>query len=225
MIWPKNLIIGFYVAVAVGVTIILAQHQGQARLEDEKQSLEQHRLAAENDSKGLSNRLARMASPPPAQANYLSEMARLRTEVEALRRQTNELQQATIKATRNPPPIPADDQDQVLATLPEDYPQTPQAATQAVLGFFSRGDADGFFKYFGQPGGRKMYDQIFADAQVRNLLGMQIIAVGEPTTNGIASDILMVPYQVRLRDGTERARELRLVQDPETQRWYFKGGL
>jgi len=37
--------------------------------------------------------------------------------------------------------------------------------------------------------------------------------------------MLMVPYKVRLQDGTERERVIQLVQDPETQRWYFKGGL
>jgi hypothetical protein len=35
--------------------------------------------------------------------------------------------------------------------------------------------------------------------------------------------MLMVPYKVRLQDGSEKECELRLVQDQETLRWYFKG--
>lgn len=223
---PKPKFIAFGITVAALVTITLFQRHGRAGLEQENQSLAQQRLALLNDNDGLSNRLARVVpsapAPPP---NYSDELMQLRNAVGALRRQTNQLQNAAAKAGQNPSQTPAEDPDAVLTVLPEDYPQTPQAATQALLGFFSRGDANEFFRYFGQPGGKTMYDQMFADQRVKSLMGMQVVSVGEPTTNSIASDILMVPYKVRLQDGSERERELRLAQDPDTQRWYFKGGL
>jgi hypothetical protein len=109
--------------------------------------------------------------------------------------------------------------------LPEDYPQTAQAAAQSLLDFFSRGDSNQFFTYFGQPGGRAMYDQIFANQRAKDLIGSKVIQIGEAATNGIIPDILFVPYKIQLQDGSEKELQLRLVQDPNTLRWYFKGGI
>jgi hypothetical protein len=215
------------VAVVALVTLTVWQQHGRAGLARESESLEQQRRALENDRDLLSNELAQASSQPVAQpnSNYADELARLRSEVETLRRQTNHLQALAAKAgVGRPRPAPGDP-DQVLAVLPTDYPQTPRAATQTVLGLFGRGDADEFFRYFGQPGGKKMYDDIFANEHAKILIGSQVVSIGEPTTNNIDPSMWMVPYKLRLQDGSEYERELRLVQDLETKRWYFKGGL
>lgn len=225
MMWSWKHFLAFGLAVAALVALTFVQQRGRASLAREHESLEQQRLALQNDEGVLSNELAQAKHQQAPQANFTEELARLRSEVAALRHQTNQLQALALKAGIRPPPPATADPDQVLAVLPADYPQTPQAATQTLLGLFGRGDADEFFRYFGQPGGKKMYDDIFADEHAKSLIGLQVVSIGEPTTNDIDSSMWMVPYKVRLQDGTERDRQLRLVQDPDTQRWYFKGGL
>jgi len=225
MMWSWKQFLAFGLAVAALVALTIWQQRGRTRLARENESLAQQRLALLNDQGLLSNKLAQMNRQPAPQSNYNDELARLRSEVGALRRQTNQLHALAAKAGVARQQSATADPDAVLAVLPADNPQTPQAATQTVLSLFSRGDADEFFRYFGQPGGKQMYDDIFADEHAKSLIGMQVVSIGEPTTNNIDPSMWMVPYKVRLQDGTERERELRMVQDPNTQRWYFKGGL
>jgi len=226
MLYSSKTGIVFGVAVAAAVTLLVWQQRGRAGVAREKEALEQQRLALQNDNGRLADELAQAPRQQQApQANYTGELRRLRSEAGALRLQTNRLQSLATKAAGNQPQTSAADPDAVLAVLPADYPRTPQATTQTMLDLFSRGDADEFFRYFGQPGGKKMYDEIFANEHVKSLIGMQVVSLGETQTNDIDSSMLMVPYKVRLQDGTERERVIQLVQDPETQRWYFKGGL
>lgn len=225
MMWSWKPFLVFGVAVAVLVALTVWQHRSRAQLARENESLEQQRQALLNDQGLLSNKLAQVDHQPAPTANYTNELARLRSEAAALRHQTNQLQSLAAKAGIRHPQSATADPDAVLAVLPADNPQTPQAATQTLLGLFGRGDADEFFRYFGQPGGKQMYDDIFASEYAKRLIGLQVVSIGEPTTNNIDPSMWMVPYTVRLQDGSERQRNLQLIQDPNTLRWYFKGGL
>lgn len=225
MMWSWKQFLAFGLAVAVLVALTVWQHRDRAQLARENESLAQQRLALLNDQGLLSNELAQVNLQQAPTANFTNELARLRSEAAALRRQTNQLHALAAKAGIARQQSATADPDAVLAVLPADNPQTPQAATQTVLSLFSRGDADEFFRYFGQPGGKQMYDDIFADEHAKSLIGSQVVSIGEPTTNNIDPSMWMVPYKIRLQDGTERERELRMIQDPNTLRWYFKGGL
>jgi hypothetical protein len=225
MTWSMKQKVAFSIIVAALVTVVIVQHRTQAGVKAEQLSLQQQLLTLDYDNGRLSNQLAQAIHAPAAPVDYSAELMRLRGEAGVLRRQTNELQSRLVRSGNDRRQPPASDPDQVLAVLPEDYPPTPQAAARFVLDFFSQADPDGFFKYFGQPGAKQMFDQMIADERVKKMAGMKVISIGQPTNNSIAPEILMVPYKVRLRDGSEQERQLRLVQDPDTRRWFFKGGL
>jgi RNA polymerase sigma factor (sigma-70 family) len=212
--------------VAATATALVVQHQTQEKLRADNNSLRQQIEQLSTDNESLSNR------PPKADSNaqpddQLKELLRLRGEVGLLRRQTNELgslladsrqAQARIVGARpehrGPPP-----------PLPDGYPKTPEAATKSIFESWSRGDWDGFFTNYGEPGvPREVYDRIFNDPSKSNYLaGMEVVSLGEPT-NSFGSNMWFVPYKVRFADGNEKEFRLHVAQDPWSQRWIFKGG-
>jgi RNA polymerase sigma factor (sigma-70 family) len=205
---------------AIGAaTIMVVQHQSQAKLLAENEQLQQEiaQLKAENES--LSNRVA-PGEPKPASDAQLSELLRLRGEIGVLRRQTNELANA-----QKSQPMPKTSAMQRMSTpLPENYPTTPDAATKGIFESWARGDWEAFFTNFAEPGvPREFYDQVFNDGIKNSLAGMEIMNVGQPT-NSFSTNMWFVPYRLRFKDGTEKEMRLHVAQDPRTQKWYFKGG-
>jgi hypothetical protein len=89
--------------VAGLTTLSVVQHQAKARLREENQGLYQQVGALQNDNDRMSNLLAQADTGTVAQTEPSAELLRLRGEVAALRRQTNELQMlAKAAETRAP---------------------------------------------------------------------------------------------------------------------------
>ena len=164
------------------------------------------------------------ASAPAPEATPSNELLRLRGEVGLLRRQTNELRGQLAAAQT--PSKPRAIVQQTSAALSEDYPKTPEGATKGIFEVLGRGDLETFVTNFGEPGvPKEMYDKIFGDPRIKNYLaGLQVISVGQPT-NSFGPNMWFVPYKIRLSDGTEKEMRLHVAQDPQTQKWFFKGGI
>jgi RNA polymerase sigma factor (sigma-70 family) len=87
--------LGLSALVAAGVaTTIIIQHQIQARLRDENQSLRQQLVQLQNSNDDLSNRIADLNGSQKMSNEQLQDLLRLRSEVGMLRRRTNELGKA-----------------------------------------------------------------------------------------------------------------------------------
>ena len=222
MIWTKAKISAVSAVVAGLAVYSVIQHRAQVKLGEENQALRQQVESLQAESAQLANQPAPAVSPPALPEDQVMELLRLRGEVGLLRRQTNELGKQAAQA-RKPAPLK---EPPPSAALPEDYPKTPNAATQGIFEAWGRGDWDTFFTNFGEPGvPREMYDKIFKDPATSNLLaGLEIVALGEPT-NSFAPNMWFVPYKVRFKNGSEKEFRLHVAQDAKTQRWYFKGGL
>ena len=50
-----------------------------------------------------------------------------------------------------------------------------------------------------------------------------VSVVGQPT-NSFGSNMWFVPYRLRFKNGSEKEWQLHIAQDPQSQKWYFKGG-
>lgn len=225
MLWTKTQTAAAGLVLAGLATVAVMQHHSQARAQEENNALRQEIGTLENRNRELSNQVAQaQAAPAPAPS---AELLRLRGEVGALRRQTNALgtllAHGTPRQTRmsfaSGPQSPA-------PALPEDYPKTPEAATQGIFDVLSRGDLEQFFTNYGEPGvPKEMYDKMFGDERVKAYLaGLTVVSLGQPT-NSFGPNMYFVPYKIRFQDGTEKDFRLHIAQDPGTRKWYFKGGL
>jgi hypothetical protein len=224
MAWTKanTAVVG---ALAVGMAAVsVIQHQAQVKLRDSNQALQEQVDALRTENARLSNPAPQAGSPQFLANDEGRELLRLRGAVGALRRQTNELGELLAQERNVQPRNTNPTAERQAPALPADYPKTADGATTNIFGAWARGDWDGFFTNYGQPGvPREFYDQMFNDQQKSNLVGMQIVSVGQPT-NGFGPNHYFVPYTVRFQDGSEKALRLSVKQDPESQRWYFDGG-
>ena len=216
--------LGISVLVVAGAaTTLVIQHQTQAVLRTENETLRQQ---IEQLNAGMQSVPVKPAATGDAKSltdAQFRELLRLRGEVGLLRRQTNELGQMLTKTrkARTQNPAPGQPQDQAGT---EDYPKTPDGATMGIFDAWARGDWDSFFDKFGEPGvPRELYDKAFDEGIRSKLADMEVVSVGQPT-NSFATNMWFVPYKLRLKDGTEKEFRLHVAQDPRSQRWYFKGG-
>jgi RNA polymerase sigma factor (sigma-70 family) len=89
--------------VVVGLaTLSVTQHQAKTRLREENQGLNGQVAALQSDNDRMSNLLAQANTGPVVQTDPSGELLRLRGEVAALRRQTNELQMLAKAAEARP---------------------------------------------------------------------------------------------------------------------------
>jgi RNA polymerase sigma factor (sigma-70 family) len=103
-------------------------------------------------------------------------------------------------------------------------PKTPDEATRAIFETWGKGDWNGFYDKFGEPGvSREKYDQLFNDKIKNYLEGLEVVSLGTPS-NSFGPNMWFVPYKIRFRDGSEKEFRLHVAQDPKTKRWIFKGG-
>ena len=220
----QKAIIGGTLAVAVGTGIFEA-HQN-SKLRNENESLQQRVTELRRKNEDLSNRLtAAEYQSSPVQSlpsEQSSELLRLRGEVGELRRQKTELENRLAIAS-NPNPEGSNQQSVLPAPLPTDYPKTADAAAQTIFETWGRGDWEAFFTNFDVEGGREFWDQAINDQMKSNLLDMEVVSIGEPT-NSFGSNMWLVPYTIRVKDGSEKSLQLHLAQDPQTKRWILKGG-
>ena len=212
--------------VAGAATALVVQHQTQTQLRTENESLTQQIAQLKTENESLSNRLAAAGDAKSLPEEQFNELLRLRGEVGALRRQTNELRNSLAQARSFQPryPNPNEQQQQQPSAVPGDYPKTPDAATRAIFDTWARGDWDTFVTNFGEPGAtREMYGKMF-DPYTNLLAGMEVLSIGDPTNSGFGPNMWFVPYKIRFSDGTEKEFRLHVAQDPRTQRWIWKGG-
>ena len=206
------------VIVGLGTGLVI-QHQRQARLREDNQTLQQQMESVQADNSRLTGLMAEAKSPPAPQQTPSQELLQLRGEVTRLRSQVAKSEEKPRPARPAPQPEPS-------APLPEDYPKTPEDATRGIFGVLSRGDLEKFITDFGEPGVTKeMYDKIFGDERIKQYLaGLEVVSVGQPT-NSFGPNMWFVPYKIRFQDGSEKEMRLHIAQDPRTQKWYFKGGI
>ncbi len=221
-----KLTLGLTALVALGATTALVvQHQVQKRTQAENEALRQEVTQLKTDNEGLANRPAPAAQSQPPPDGQSTELLRLRGEVGVLRRQTNELASLLANARKGQSRGPNAPAERQPWTLTEDYPKTPDGATRGIFEAWARGDWDGFFTNYAEPGvPRELYDRMFTDEMKSNYLaGLEIVSVGQPT-NSFGSNMWFVPYKLRFKDGSEKEFRLHVAQDPSSQRWFFKGG-
>ncbi len=224
MIWSKTKTAAVSLVVAGMATVSVIQYQAQVKLREENQSLQQQMDSLQAANPGSSSVAAQDGNPQPLPGDASNELLRLRGEVGLLRRQTNELggMLAIVRKSQSRGLNPAEQQ---TSALPDDYPKTPDGATKSMFETLARGDFNGFFTNFAEPGvPREIYDKLFGDPVKSNYLyGMEVESIGQPT-NSFGSNMWFVPYKVRFSDGTEHEFRLHVAQDPMSQRWFFKGG-
>ena len=84
--------LGISALVAAGAaTVIVAQHQGQIRLREENQSLQQQIAQLQSDNTDYSNRLVDAADTKKLSNDQFDELLKLRGEMGRLRQRTNEI--------------------------------------------------------------------------------------------------------------------------------------
>jgi hypothetical protein len=186
--------------------------------------LAQQLAQLKTDNESLSNQLVTMGDLKKLPDEQFKELLRLRGEVGVMHRQKADLENSLAKVQtfeprkQNPmaeqPPPPA---------LPMDYPKTADGATRGIFEAWARGDWNAFFTNFDVDGGRESWNQAINDEMKSNLLGMEIVSIGQPT-NSFGPNMWFVPYTIRFKDGNEKSFRLHVAQDPTTQRWILKGG-
>ena len=213
-------------AVAGAAMLWLAQHQTQAKLRAENGELRQQLAQPRTDAEPA-NQVATADEAKALPEDQMRELMRLRGEVGILRQQTNDLSArlANSRPVQAQAVTPAVEQRRSPAP-PEEYPRTADGAAKGIFDTLLRGDWENFFANFGQPGvPRDHYDQMFLNPGVSNYLAnIESMSLGQPT-NGFGRNRWFVPYKIRFKDGTEKEWRLSVVQSPDTQRWYFDGGL
>jgi RNA polymerase sigma factor (sigma-70 family) len=226
MIWSKTQTAAVGLVVAGLATMTVVQYHSQTSLQGQNQQLRQQLESLQSGNIELSNQLAQAnASLRQSNTDPSIELLRLRNEVGLLRHQTNELQTSMSQARgrQAQPSAPGQDQSVVLS---EDYPKTPQAATQGIFDALSSGNIAQLVTNYGEPGvPKELYEKMFGDEKIKNALaGLKVLSIGEPT-NSFGPDMWFVPYKIRFQDGNEKEMRLHIAQDPTTKKWYFKGGL
>lgn len=219
MIWSKTQTVAVGLVVAGLATMTVVQYHSQTGLQSQNQQLQQQLESLQSGYTELSNQLAQ-ANSSLRQSNVAPsiELLQLRNEVGLLRRQTNEL-----RASKTHSSAPSQAQPTALS---EDYPKTPQAATQGIFDALSSGNLEKLFTDYGEPGvPKELYEKMFGDEKIKTALaGLKVLSIGEPT-NSFGPDMWFVPYKIRFQDGNEKEMRLHIAQDPATKKWYFKGGL
>ena len=227
MVWSKAKTAAVSLVIVSLATVPVIQHQAQVKLREENQLLRQQMDSMQSSNQPLSKPVAQESRPNALPDDQFSELLRLRGEVGGLRRQTNELGNLLASARRGQPrgANPAA-QQQPATALPDDYPKTPEGATKSIFETLAKGDWNAFFTNFAEPGvPREVYDKMFNDPVKSNYLaGLEVVSVGEPT-NSFNSNMWFVPYKIRFKDGSEKEFRLHVAQDPNSQRWIWKGGL
>jgi hypothetical protein len=104
-------------------------------------------------------------------------------------------------------------------------PQQAKEAKQTAKDFFEalgKGDWNTVAKYWPSdaPKGRGV-DDIFTDQLKGYLGGLEIVSLGTPYREGPHQ--VLVPYEVRSKDGNTQTNNLRVGQDRDGQ-WHFEGG-
>jgi RNA polymerase sigma factor (sigma-70 family) len=220
--------LGLTALVVAGATTVFVQHRQQEQLRLQNESMRQEIVQLQNDNGVLSNRLGTAGEPNAIPEQPSSELLRLRGELGLLQRQKTDLEDLLAKQ-QHPQPRNANTQaSQPPPSLPEDYPKTPEAATQGIFAALSRGDFESFLTNFTEPGvPHDLYAQMFTEEMRSNFVGTEIVGIGQPT-NWLATSAVtkwFVPYTIRLPDGTQKKFRLSIGQHAGTQRYYFDGGL
>jgi hypothetical protein len=212
------------IVVAGAATTLLIQYQSQNKLRHENEALQQQVSQLQSLSEALANQPVPQVDSKSLSEEQLKELMKLRGQVGVLRRETNELGKL-LAAPRLGQPGNVNDPNHPYP-LPEDYPKTADGATRGIFEEWSRGDWGTFFTNFAEPGVPPGgYDHFFHDpARSNALVGMQIVSVGQPT-NSPGSSEWYVPYTVQFNGNSlPRSGRLHVAQDPNTQRWFFRGG-
>jgi RNA polymerase sigma factor (sigma-70 family) len=215
--------------VAGMTTALVVQHQTKAQLRGENESLQKKLVQLQTDNENLSKRLAEAGEAKSLPQEQFNELLKLRGEVGVLRRQKSELQNSLAQTQNSQSRYSnLNEQQQSPTALPEDYPKTPDAATKGIFDTLAQGDWNAFITNYTQPGvPRNSYDQMFTDEVKSNLIGMEIVSIGQPTnwlSNGSVNK-WFVPYKIRFKDGGEKSFRLSVGQDTTNGRFYFDGGL
>jgi RNA polymerase sigma factor (sigma-70 family) len=190
--------------------------QQQAPLADQLRQLQ-------SECEDATNRLASLlAENEQLKSNpNQTELLRLRGEVGVLRSQIEELKHAQTKPKNSPTqasnPAPP-------TALPADYPTTADGATKGIFDTWARGDWNSFSTNFTESG--VPLDSYLTEEMKSNLVGMEIISIGE-ATNWLSNGNIkkwFVPYDIRFKDGSEKKFRLSIGQDKTTGRYFFDGG-
>lgn len=213
--------------VAGAATTLVVQHQEQGKLRAENEALRQQLAQSKTDTETPAPPLQATEHSGSLSDKEVQELLRLRGEVGALRRQTNDLRTSLAAAQsselRNPNAAAG---GQASSPLSAEYPKTPEGASKGIFDVLMRNDWGTFFTNFGEPGATpEDYAKLFQNARVSNFLAnIESVSFGEPT-NSFGSNMWFVPYKMQFKDGSEKEWRLHVAQNPRTQRWYFKGGL
>lgn len=213
------------IAIAVVVLVAILHQQSQQPAPVESEVVQQRETAADNESQKPAETVPGLAHPDSASQPPSSELLRLRGEVSVLRRQADDLK-ASLAQVQQPRQTAGQAQN-LRAPLPEEYPKTPQAATTGIFQTLVKGDLEEFASNFGEPGvPKELYDKLFDTDHVKTYLAQidSVTVEGEPT-NSFGPNMWFVPYKLRFKDGSEKDMRLHVAQDPQTGKWYFKGGI
>jgi hypothetical protein len=219
--------IAAYAAIASAVVTLIAilrpqSSQKSARVEGEV--LQQQDAAADNGNQKAAETVPPLAHSDSVSESPSSELLRLRGEVGVLRRQADDLKASLAQAQQQTQQ--AGRVQDLRSPLPEEYPKTPQAATTGIFQTLVQGDFERFASNFGEPGvPKESYDKLFGADRVKTYLAqIESVTVGEPT-NSFGPNLWFVPYKLRFKDGSEKDMRLHVGQDPQSQKWYLKGGI
>jgi outer membrane lipoprotein-sorting protein len=105
-----------------------------------------------------------------------------------------------------------------MKTLPDNQryaAMTPEQTTRAFFEACGRGDWDEVAKYSPVP---------FGDPIKEALKGIQIVSIGQSFKSESYPGVF-VPYEIKAKNGESQKSNLALKKDPNSNRWYFDGGL
>ena len=217
------------VILALWVSLLEVVHRrSEAGLKAQNANLLQQNDTLQTENERLSG-LAPQATAANTTASKTAstELLRLRGEVAVLRRQNEDLTRSLAKVQSKPLQISRpQDQPSAQPQDPQEYPTTPETATAGIFQSLLQGDLQNFFTNFAEPGvPKEVYDKIFNTDRVKAYLAdiASVSVVGQPT-NSFGSNMWFVPYRLHFKNGSEKEWQLHIAQDPQSQKWYFKGG-
>jgi len=215
--------------LALWVSLVESLHRrSEAGFKAQNANLLQQNDTLKTENERLSGLASRSnASNATASDAPSTELLRLRGEVARLRRQNEDLTRSLAKVQSKPLQVSrSQDQPSAQPQDPEEYPTTPESATAGIFQSLMQGDLQNFFTNFAEPGvPKEVYDKIFNTDRVKAYLAEidSVSVVGQPT-NSFGSNMWFVPYRLRFKNGSEKEWQLHIAQDPQSQKWYFKGG-
>jgi len=213
------IVVGF---VAFALFQSRSRSHGASPSENEPQ---QQELATKADeSAALSNAVSQPAVAVSSGESPSSEVLRLRGEVGVLRQEANELKASLAKAETKEPAVISSQPQQ--PSVSNEYPKTAEAATTGILQVLTQGDLEKFVANYGEPGVPKgLYDKLYNTDRVKAYFAqIDSVSTGQPT-NSFAPNSWFVPYKIHFKDGTDKEMQLHVGQDPQSQKWYLKGGI